>query len=197
MNIIVLLNVNPEDSENLKMVLDRAIPEKDLTTDEIQKQKKSEYDRQRYMEKKNSTVKNVEKVESTEEREKKEKESSKEKEIKDKEDLNIYISPEANSTVKPKAKPVKKPYGSGENVMLTDEQFCKLHERLPDADAWIEKASLYFGSKGNANQYKDHYMTILNWDRMDRERKAQQMNRRESWTEIAEQLSQEMELPQL
>ena len=64
MDIIVLMNVTPEDSDSLKAILDRTLgnPEVEviMKNDELRKQKKSEYDKQRYQERKNTTVKNVE-----------------------------------------------------------------------------------------------------------------------------------------
>ena len=184
--VIIVANTSEEIEQAFEWLNQNGNADAIVKADEIKKQKKSEYDKQRYQERKNSIVKNVE---SEEEKEKKEKESTKEKEIKEKEEI-IYISPDTK-------KVTKKPYGSGANVMLTEEQYWKLCDKFGviDANNKIEKASMYFASKGKAKEYKDHYMTILNWDRMDRERK---MNGRKSWTEIADQLSQEMDdLPQL
>ena len=58
----------------------------------------------------------------------------------------------------------KKNYGEFKNVLLTDEEYHKLEESnlLP----YIEKLSSYIASKGK--KYKNHYATILNWNRADK-----------------------------
>ena len=58
----------------------------------------------------------------------------------------------------------KKNYGEFKNVLLTDEEYHKLEESnlLP----YIEKLSSYIASKGK--KYKNHYATILNWNRTDK-----------------------------
>ena len=57
----------------------------------------------------------------------------------------------------------KKKYGEFENVLLSEEEYCKLEKSnlLP----YIEKLSSYIASKGK--RYKNHYATILNWYRKD------------------------------
>ena len=69
-------------------------------------------------------------------------------------------------------KPEKRRYGSSLNVLLTDDEYCKLHERFIDADERIENLSLGIASKGY--KYKDHYATILNWARRDAEKQPAQ-----------------------
>ena len=65
MDIIILRNVQPEDEKNLALALEKAFSEYAdnviVKIDEIRKQKKAEYDKQRYLDKKNSTMKNSEK----------------------------------------------------------------------------------------------------------------------------------------
>jgi len=57
-------------------------------------------------------------------------------------------------------------YGEFQNVLLTDEEFTKLTEKLGyRTGAEIEKLSAYMKSKGK--RYKDHYATILSWTRRD------------------------------
>ena len=87
----------------------------------------------------------------------------------------------------------KNAYGKFKNVFLTDEELEKFQKEYPDWESKIEALSLGIASKGY--NYKNHYATLLNWAKMDRVRNGQQPKRRESWTEIAEQLSQEMDLP--
>jgi hypothetical protein len=188
MDIIILRNVQPEDEKNLALALEKAFAEYAdnviVKIDEIRKQKKAEYDKQRYLDKKNSTMKNSEKSEiSQEEREnekedEKEKRTKKEKEeerVKEKEEIfNICAEPE-KVTATEKPKPQKHAYGSGKNVLLTDDEYNKLRTQYPDADQKIENMSLYFLSKGTAGKYKSHYATFLNWERMAAERDAKQM----------------------
>jgi len=54
------------------------------------------------------------------------------------------------------------------NVKLTKEEYDKLKEQFGEAGAKdrIENLSLYIASKGD--KYKNHYATILNWERRDR-----------------------------
>lgn len=71
-----------------------------------------------------------------------------------------------------KEKPVRHKYGMFQNVLLSDDEMEKLKEKFPtDYDMRINKLSMYIDSKGN--KYKNHYSTLLNWDRMDKEREAE------------------------
>lgn len=92
-------------------------------------------------------------------------------EIEDKELINMP-SNEKNVT-RNEISVTKNRYGSQKNVLLSQIEYAKLCEKLNDADEKIEAASLYFASKGNASKYKSHYATILNWDRMAKERDAE------------------------
>ncbi|MGA2669910.1 MAG: replication protein [Dehalococcoidia bacterium] len=65
----------------------------------------------------------------------------------------------------------KRKYGEFQNVLLTDEGYQKLKDRLnTKADEFIEKLSAYMKSTGKC--YKDHYATILNWSRREKEGKG-------------------------
>lgn len=68
-------------------------------------------------------------------------------------------------------KAVKHKYGEYKNVLLTDEELCKLQAEYPDYAERIERLSSYIASKGVS--YKSHYATIRNWARKDREQTAQ------------------------
>lgn len=57
-------------------------------------------------------------------------------------------------------------YGEFENVKLTDEEYQKLQEKFIDFQDKIESLSIYIKSKGD--KYKDHYATILNWERKNK-----------------------------
>jgi phage replication O-like protein O len=60
--------------------------------------------------------------------------------------------------------------GGFSNVLLTEEEYQKLIERFgaEKTDRLIEDLS--FGIKSKGYKYKDHYATILNWDRLDQKR---------------------------
>lgn len=63
-------------------------------------------------------------------------------------------------------------YGEFHNVRLNDEEYQKLKEKLKHhTDTMIEKLSRYI--KSNGKDYKDHYVTILNWYEQDREKLSQ------------------------
>ena len=63
-------------------------------------------------------------------------------------------------------------YGEFHNVRLNDEEYQKLKEKLKHhTDTMIEKLSRYIKSSGK--DYKDHYVTILNWYEQDREKLSQ------------------------
>lgn len=82
----------------------------------------------------------------------------------------ICASSEPAYTPSPSPSPNNKEkdvYGEFNNVFLTDDQFAKLKEKFGKDDAWrrIQKLSQYMASKGK--HYKNHYATILSWDRRD------------------------------
>jgi hypothetical protein len=57
-------------------------------------------------------------------------------------------------------------YGEYKNIRLTDEEYQNLKDRLQGhTEIMIEKLSRYIKSKGT--DYKDHYVTILNWYEQD------------------------------
>ncbi|WP_165620558.1 replisome organizer [Streptococcus equi] len=63
-------------------------------------------------------------------------------------------------------------YGEYKNVRLTDEEYQKLKDKLKShTDMMIEKLSRYLKSKGT--DYKDHYVTILNWYEQDKDKLTQ------------------------
>jgi len=60
----------------------------------------------------------------------------------------------------------QKPYGEFQNVLLTDEEYTKLHERFnQETHALIERLSTYIASTGK--KYKSHYATIISWQQKD------------------------------
>lgn len=83
---------------------------------------------------------------------------------------NVAPIPDSKPVVKPViVRGAKNKYGSMQNVMLSDEELVKLFERFgqQDAEARIERLSLYVASKGD--KYKSHYATILQWAAKDEE----------------------------
>lgn len=72
----------------------------------------------------------------------------------------------------------KRKYGEFQNVLLTDEEYQWLKEKLQDkTDEYIERLSAYLESTGK-DKYKSHYATILNWYRRDKEKGEKSKSRR-------------------
>ena len=68
--------------------------------------------------------------------------------------------------------PDSKTYGEYQNIILTDEQYKALQEKLQShTDTMIEKLSRYIKSTGKI--YQDHYVTILNWYEQDKDKLSQ------------------------
>jgi len=67
-------------------------------------------------------------------------------------------------------KEIKKGYGDIKNVFLSKVEYDKLIDLFGEEGVRyrIESLSLYIGSKGD--KYRSHYLTILNWERMKKER---------------------------
>jgi len=71
--------------------------------------------------------------------------------------------------------PNSKKYGEYQNIILTDEQYKALQEKLQShTDTMIEKLSRYIKSTGKT--YQDHYVTILNWYEQDKDKLSQKKN---------------------
>jgi predicted nucleic acid-binding Zn-ribbon protein len=96
------------------------------------------------------------------EKENEEKERSKEKEVKErvkeKEELiNIYAEP--------KAKVEKHRYGNFRHVLLSDDEYQRLHADFPDLQDRIQRLDDYLENTGKV--YKNHSLTIRNWANRD------------------------------
>jgi hypothetical protein len=76
--------------------------------------------------------------------------------------------------------PAKHQHGEFGNVMLTDDEFAKLCEKCPEADALITELDQYIESQGKTKKYKSHYATLLNWSR----RKAQESKPKQGYKNI-------------
>lgn len=78
--------------------------------------------------------------------------------------IDNNISPSATP------KPTKHKYGEHKNVLLSDEEYQKLQDKLPyDYEMWIETLSEGIALKGY--KYKSHYLAILKWARNDKQKK--------------------------
>jgi hypothetical protein len=68
----------------------------------------------------------------------------------------------------------KSPYGSEKLILLTEVEYVKLVDKFgkEGADKKIESMTLGIMAKGY--KYTSHYAAILNWDRMDQDRKPSQ-----------------------
>ena len=76
----------------------------------------------------------------------------------------------------------KTTYGEFDNVYLTDDERDKLIVKFGDKGFWdrVEKLSCGIASKGY--KYKNHYATILAWERMDDEKgKTKSMQPKGEW----------------
>lgn len=86
---------------------------------------------------------------------------------------------------KGKKKEEKKKYGEYQNVLLTDEEYQKLHEEFIDADAKINELSGAISQYGYV--YKSHFATIRNWARQkEEEKKKEQEQQPKSFGDIAD-----------
>ena len=64
-------------------------------------------------------------------------------------------------------------YGEFKNVLLTNEEKDKLIEKFGEQGFNERVESLSCGIKSKGYKYKDHYATILSWQRMDDKREAE------------------------
>lgn len=83
--------------------------------------------------------------------------------------INTNIQNTKKSNTKKQNTDIKREYGEFKNVLLTDDEYKKLEEK--NALSQIENLSSYMASIGK--KYKDHYATILNWDRRDKQKEEQ------------------------
>lgn len=97
-----------------------------------------------------------------------------EKEIeKEYRDRDKEIEKEQEETPRKASKPARHKYGEYQNVLLSDEELEKLKAEFPqDWQTRIERLSSYIASSGK--KYKNHFATIRNWARKDREEGKQQ-----------------------
>ena len=96
------------------------------------------------------------------------------------------LSADAQKPSKPK--PEKHQHGSFKNVLLTDAELEKLHERFPDADKRIESFSVKKAAKGYV--YKSDYAAIIAWAGDDGKKQQAQAQPKKTYTaaEVAEMM---------
>ncbi len=200
----VFIDVQPEDHDNFIAALEKAFSTDNADAikqaDKIRKQKKAEYDKKRYEEKRNSTMKNVEEAE--EEREAVPPLSP------------LPFSPNTPYPIPPIIPPSEEKeedFGGsdgkrgelrsfGPHVKLSEKEFLKLQEDYgyEETMRMIRSMNDYIGEDPKLiakYRTRNHNLTLRNWKRRDDEKKkAQQPEKRESWTEIAERLSGEIDL---
>ena len=80
--------------------------------------------------------------------------------------INTNIQNTKKQNTKKSNTNIKREYGEFKNVLLTDDEYKKIEEK--NALSQIENLSSYMASIGK--KYKDHYATILNWDRRDKQK---------------------------
>jgi hypothetical protein len=74
---------------------------------------------------------------------------------------------------------LKKTYGEFQNVLLTDEEYQKLKDRLgADVSRYIEDLSRYL-EQHKRKHYDSHYATILAWQRREKEKHGTNRNPRD------------------
>ena len=85
---------------------------------------------------------------------------------------SIELDKDIDNNISPSATPksTKHKYGEHKNVLLSDEEYQKLQDKLPyDYEMWIETLSEGIALKGY--KYKSHYLAILKWARNDKQKK--------------------------
>lgn len=83
-------------------------------------------------------------------------------------DGNVTVTQQSRVDKRRKEKNKKNTYGEFKNVLLSDIEYKKIVDRFGEAGAKekIEVLSAGIASKGY--RYKDHYATILAWDKRDK-----------------------------
>lgn len=171
-----------------------------IIIDEQQKKKRSEYDKQRYAEKKNSNVKtcenDVENVDSTLFHTKEER-AEKEEDLPLSSPSSLSSSPSTPiiNPITPYNPPLPEEKGEkeenviaagaakrgplaeyGEFVRLSEDEYQKLVDKFGTLKATMMIANMdhYIGEdpkRQKTYKTRNHYLTLLNWQRMDEERK--------------------------
>lgn len=203
MDMIVFLNIKPEDHENFRMALDKLNLEEKRPMTNAEKQKA-------YRERKKATGSNVAVTEgnAVAKEERNEEGSlpldgpSSPSSSPSYSPNNIPITPLTPSFQEAKreerdsaksAKPAKSRYGNFGHVLLTAEEHTKLCEKFPHniADR-IQRLDDYL-ENNRKKHYDNHYLTILNWARRENEKQTAfpVQPKEETWLEVAQRIQRE------
>ena len=199
MDMIVFLNVKPEDNENFRMALEKLeLDKRPMTNAEKQKA---------YRERKKVTVGNEMVTDGNAEAEEKEEVLP----LSSPSSLPPYNPYPITPYNPPLPEEREEDYGGadgkrgelrsfGPHVKLSEKEFLKLQEDFgyEETMRMIRSMNDYIGEDPKLiakYRTRNHNLTLRNWKRRDEEKnKAMQPKKRESWTEIAEKLSEEMNL---
>ena len=182
MDILIFMDCHPEDHDQLIAALDKVFskPKKDSGAAERAKRYRDKKRAEKQITEKNVTD-NVtnNKEEREEEREGISPSVPSSLPSSPSDSLNNYpITPiipssqekeeEREESLNAAADEKKKTYGLANNVKLTESEYLKLEEKLgyPAIIDLVDALSIYMAQNPkNANKYKNHYYTILNWHR--------------------------------
>lgn len=76
-------------------------------------------------------------------------------------DIDIDINNKKRNIKEKKEKPIKHKYGEYNHVLLTDDEFNKLHQDYPNADELIKELDEGIELKGY--KYQSHYLACRKW----------------------------------
>lgn len=96
------------------------------------------------------------------------------------------VSVPVTDTVSDKKK-IKHRYGEYNNVLLTDDEYQKLQNEIPNYQEWIQRCSEYVASTGRA--YKSHYAAIKAWIRKEKNEKVKPSKRSQEFTSELAQIA--------
>lgn len=82
---------------------------------------------------------------------------------------NSITEYDVHSDITKRAAIPKHAYGSFKNVLLSDDQLANLKAMFSDYEQRIESMSVYCSANGKG--YKNYYAALLNWNRMESQRK--------------------------
>ena len=211
MDMIVFLNVKPEDHDNFALALSKVSIETGTDSETKKTKTRSEINHQNYERRKAKQSEQSE-IQTEEKRDEK----------RDEEGFSPLTPPlpfspntpypiplisplsqeaERKGERKERAiaapKPVKSRYGNFSHVLLTDDEHQKLCEKFPhNVGERIQNLDDYL-ENNRKKHYDNHYLTILNWARKDEQKpQFQKPKEEESWLERAERLARETLTPE-
>lgn len=101
-------------------------------------------------------------------------------------DIERESEREKKKTKKKNIEP-KHRYGEYNNVLLTDNEYQKLQNEVPNYQEWIQRCSEYVASTGRA--YKSHYAAIKAWIRKEKNEKVKPSKRSQEFTSELAQIA--------